>query len=112
MASVEQVEAVLVELIRRADGIDPSTRAMLPSRRVVEARCPDLDLVYHARWSGGQLGEVVAGPADRPDIRISVDSDDLVAMSAGELAFHRAYASGRIRLDASMTDLLRLRAVL
>lgn len=112
MASTEQVEAILADLVRRLDRIDQSTRAMLPGRRVVEAHCPDLGLVYHTRWDGGELGEVVPGPVERPDIRISMDSDDLVAMSVGDLSFHRAYATGRVRLDATMTDLLRLRAVL
>jgi hypothetical protein len=39
-------------------------------------------------------------------------SDDLLAMHRGDLPFSRAYAAGRVRLDASVTDLLRLRALL
>jgi hypothetical protein len=113
VATIEEVDAVLGELLARLGDLDPSTRSLMPSRRTVEARCPDLDLVRHAVWRDGQL-ETLDGPPDgrRADIRISIDSDDLVALHRGELTFSRAYAANRVRLDASMTDLLRLRAVL
>lgn len=112
MATVAEVDAVLAELMGRFEGVDSGTRAMLPSRRVVEARCPDLDLVRYAEWRDGELIVLDDPPAHRPDIRVTVDSDDLVAMAEGRLSFSRAYAGNRVRLDASMTDLLRLRAVL
>jgi hypothetical protein len=112
VATVEEVDEVLGDLLAKLGGLDPGTRSLLPSRRTIEARCPDLDLVRHAEWRDGRLA-VLNGPLPRrADIRISVSSDDLVAMHRGELTFARAYASNRVRLDASMTDLLRLRAVL
>ena len=85
---------------------------MLPARRAIEARCTDLDVMYHAVWQDGQLGPLFEGPADRADIRILVASDDLGALAAGSMSFRQAYVSRRIRIEASMTDLLRLRAVL
>lgn len=112
MATVAEVEEILFDLVKRVERIDPSYRAMLPSRRTIQAECPDLDLVYHAFLRHGKLSELHEGPADRYDIRVRVDSDDLIAMHEGELDPARAYGSGRIRLDASMTDLLRLRAVM
>lgn len=112
MATVEQVEQALAMLLGRLDDVDDSTRALLPTRRTIEARCPDLDLVRYAEWRDGRLN-LVDGPHARPaDIRISVRSDDLMRMTNGDLPFSRAYASNRIRLDASMADLLRLRAAL
>ncbi len=112
MATVPEVEAVLGDLLGRFEQVDSGTRSMLPSRRVIEARFPDLDIVRHAEWRAGELEILADPPARRPDIRVVVDSDDLVAMAEGRLSFSRAYAANRIRLDASMTDLLRLRAVL
>ena len=41
-----------------------------------------------------------------------MSSDDLVAMTNRELSFAHAWATGRVRLDASFRDLLRLRALL
>ena len=112
MASEEEVEDTILDLMRRLERVDPSYRAMLPSRRTIEAECTDLGLVYHAHWRGGRIGELHAGAADRADIRIEVTSEDLLALASGQLDFSRAYATNRVRLDASMTDLLRLRAVL
>lgn len=113
MATVPEVESVLHDCIRMLERVDPSYRAMLPSRRTIQASCPDLGLTYHAFWRNGQLSELHEGPPDRrPDIRISVDSEDLLAMAEGELDFGRAFAQDRVRIQASMTDLLRLRAIL
>ncbi len=112
MASVEEVETVLEDLLDRLAEIDDTTSALLPSRRTIEARCPDLDLVRLALWDKGRIHPLESLNGRRPDIRISVRSSDLLAMAAGDLTFARAYASNRVRLDASMGDLLRLRAVL
>jgi hypothetical protein len=112
VATIEEVESALLDLLGRLDGVDDSSRALLPSRRTIEARCPDLDLVRYAEWREGRLTVLEERPNHRPDIRVSVRSDDLIAMANGDLPFARAYASNRVRLDASMTDLLRLRAVL
>lgn len=112
MATEEQVEQVLAELVGRLGHLDSGTRAMLPARRTIEARCPDLGKVVHARWDNGRI-EVLDGQLPRrADIRISVRSDDLLALADGELDFPRAYAQNRIRIDAPVTDLLLLRAVL
>lgn len=111
MASVDEVEEVLAQLLARLDTVDESTRALLPAHRTIEARCPDLDLVRFAEWRAGRI-TIIDDPPRRADIRISVRSDDLLRIASGELPFGRAYAANRVRLDASMTDLLRLRAVL
>ncbi len=112
MASIDQVEDILVGLLSRLGEVDETTRAMLPSRRTIEASCPDIGLTRHALWRRGVLELLDEVPPRRPDIRISVHSDDLLAIASGELPFSRALASNRLRLDASMADLIRLRAVL
>lgn len=113
VATESEVESTIDALIRRFHDVQPHYRAMLPSRRTIEAECPDLDTVWHAHWRNGELSEVREGASERrPDIRIIVDSDDLVAMARGELDFGRAWSQDRVKLKASMTDLLRLRAVL
>ena len=112
MATVEEVDTILDDLLARLGDVDPGTRSLMPSRRTLEARCPDLDLVRYAVWREGVLEFLDQPPNRRADIRISVHSDDLLALHRGELTFSRAYAANRVRLDASMTDLLRLRAIL
>ena len=110
--TTEQVEGTLGALMARLGTLDPGQRAMLPARRTIEARCTDLDVMYHAHWRDGQLGDLVPGPAGRADIRVHVTSTDLMALVGGTLTLREAWASRRVRVDASVTDLLRLRAVL
>lgn len=112
MATREEVEGLLADLAARLEKLDPAYRSMLPSRRTVEAECPDLGVAYHAFWRHGQLGRVNDGHAERPDIRIRCDSDDLLALASGQLDLREAYTLGRLTIEASMTDLLRLRTVL
>ncbi len=113
MATIEQVEGTFADLIGRIDALDSRQRAMLPSRRTLQATCTDLDASWHAMWRNGEFSEVVDGDPDRrADIRIRLSSDDLIELAAGRLDFGRALGDGRVRVDASMTDLLRLRAVL
>lgn len=113
MATEEEVERILHGLMSRLERVDPSYRAMMPARRTIQAECPDLGLVYHAFWRDGKLSELHEGPPHRrADIRVRVASDDLHALVNEDAEFRRAVNDGRVRIDASMTDLLRLRAVL
>lgn len=113
MATIDQVEGTFADLIGRLAVLDTRQRAMLPSRRTIQATCTDLGTSWHATWRNGSFSEVVDGPVEgRPDIRIRLESDDLVELAAGRLDFGRALADGKVRVDASMTDLLRLRAAL
>lgn len=108
-----EIESILVELAERFERIAPQYRAMLPSRRTVSANVTDLDRTWHAKWSYGELSDIRSGDPDRrADIRIRVASADLVALARGELDFRRAWSQERVQLDASVTDLLRLRAFL
>ena len=45
-------------------------------------------------------------------VRLTVDSDDLVAMAYEELNPAKAWAAGRLKVEASVFDLLRLRRLL
>ncbi len=113
MATPEQVEQVMLALVRRLEGLDDAQRAMLPSRRVVEAHCPDLDRTWHATLEHGRVTSFEEGPAPgRWQIRVSVRSDDLLAMAERKLDPRQAYLSDKLQVRASMTDLLRLRAAL
>lgn len=113
MATEAEVLDILQRLVDRLEQLDPAYRTMLPSRRTIEAECPDLNLVYHATWARGEVTALSPGPApERPDIHVALDSDDLVAIVDGQLDFGRAYSQDRVRIRAGMTDLIRLRAVM
>jgi hypothetical protein len=113
LASEEEVELVMADLVDRLHTVDLSLRrALLPARRTIEADVTDLGLTYHTFLRDGSLGPVQPGAFDgRPDIWVATTSDDLVALARGHVRIGDAYASGRVKVDAPMMDLLRLRGM-
>lgn len=45
-------------------------------------------------------------------MKLTIASDDLLALTDGELDLARALLGGRVKIDASFGDLLRLRRLL
>jgi hypothetical protein len=84
--------------------------------RSLSCRLTDLDQVVLGRLGSGAVRDlqvVPDGPAvPRADIRFTMTSDDLVALTDGQLQFGKAWASGRVKLEAGLRDLLRLRKLL
>ena len=84
--------------------------------RSLSCRLTDLDQVVLGRLSSGAVRDLHAvpdGPAvPKADIRLTMTSDDLVALTDGHLSFGSAWAGGRVKLEAGLRDLLRLRKLL
>src|SRR3712207_5005796 len=84
--------------------------------RTGSCRFPDLGQVVAGRLARGSVHDMVAqpdGPAvPKADIRLTMSSDDLLALTAGRLSFAPAWASGRVKLEAGLRDMLRLRSLL
>ena len=54
-----------------------------------------------------------AAPGEPPaDIRMTAKSDEVVALAEQPMNIARAWMSGRIKIEASMKDLFRLRRLL
>ncbi len=115
MATIEECRSALDRLsdnIARAEG-DVATAAALD--RSLSCRITDLDITFTGRLAGGRIREVVTvhgTPAARAEIRLTMAGDDLIALVDGRLHFAKAWATGRVRLEAGWRDLLRLRTLL
>lgn len=112
MATKREVEAKLRDLITRlsnAENAQASLARTLPDARVVAVRVPDLDADYWTLMEGGQMGSMHRGAPEKADIKIRVDSDTLVAIVDGEASLFAAFVSGQVKIEASISDLLRLR---
>ena len=98
-------------------GADPKTRSKL-DQRTLSCAIRDLDLLYVGQLKDGALADVrLVEPAQRAStpqaqLRLGLSSDDLVLLSDGELDFAKAWLSGRLKLEASIGDLLKLKALL
>jgi hypothetical protein len=84
--------------------------------RSLSCRLTDLRQVIQGRLSEGEIGGLHAVPDDPPpapaDIRLTMSSDDLLALTSGELSFAPAWATGRVKMEAGLRDMFKLRALL
>jgi len=84
--------------------------------RSLSCRLTDLDQVVLGRLSSGAVRDLQPVPDEpsvpKADIRLTMTSDDLVALTDGRLSFGPAWATGRVKLEAGLRDLLRLRKLL
>ena len=75
----------------------------------------DLGVIFVGQLRDGTLHDVSSAPDGTPveaQVRLTVASDDLVALTDGRLSFATAWARGQLKIEASMMDLLKLRTLL
>ena len=84
--------------------------------RSLSCRITDLDEVVLGRLGAGAVRDLHVLPhgpeVPKADIRLTMASDDLLALTDGRLSFGPAWATGRVKLEAGLRDLLRLRKIL
>jgi len=116
VASAEQVENELQRLVERLGGADPRVHAELErtlgGARMVQMDVPDLGQSFWSELSGGTMGPIQRGDAPRVDIRITADSDDLIAIIEGSKPLFSSYLAGHVKVQASVSDLLALRKLM
>ena len=113
MATEEECRAALDRIVERLGEVDPEKFKEHVVDRTIACQVSDLGLTFASRVHEGGLDRFVpsAGWADG-QVRITVNSDDLVALSKDELSPARAWAGGRLKIEANVFDLLRLRRLL
>ncbi|MFG2995483.1 SCP2 sterol-binding domain-containing protein [Streptomyces sp. NPDC048340] len=115
MATIEECREALDRLsdnLARAEG---DVRGATALDRSLSCHITDLDRTFTGRLDGGRIRVEAVAPGPPPtkaEIRLAMSGDDLVALVAGELKFAKAWASGRVRLEAGFRDLLRLKSLL
>jgi len=115
VASQQECERAVQSLVERIAALDPELRRRYAVTRTVSCRIPDLDVVFLARLDGDTIEELrcaAGSDTNGAQVRVVASSDDLVALLEGELAPPVAWATGRLKIEASVLDLLKLRALL
>jgi putative sterol carrier protein len=113
MSTKRQVKSKLQEMIDRLDDADEKWHAnlarALPGSKTIQIEVTDLECSFWTELAGGQMGPLHEGRAEESDIKMRAKSDDLVAMVDGEIGLMSSFLSGRVRVDAPLSDLLALR---
>jgi hypothetical protein len=113
MATVEECEAALAELVARLDEVDSDKWAQHAVDRTISCHISDLGVSYASRLSkSGVAPFAPTGDPKSAQVRLTIAAPDLVALAADRLSPVKAWTSGRLKIEASILDLLRLRKVL
>jgi putative sterol carrier protein len=112
MASVEQCRAALHEIARRLGDVDEEIRQRHAFDRTLSCLIRDLDVVFSARVRDGLLEDITTEGQPTAQVRLSTSSEDLLDLVDGRLSVASAWAHGRLRIEAGVRDLLRLRSLL
>jgi hypothetical protein len=113
VADKAEVERQLAALLARLDGNETGVRSAIPGRKVIRCQVTDLDTAWFSVVQNGRVSPPSErSPDGRADITLRVRSDDLVDLVQGRVSFLSAFTSGKVRVDASLFDLLRLRRLL
>lgn len=109
MATVEECEAAMHKVADRLRSPDAAEARGKMLDRSISCHLRDLGVTFAGQLSGGEITGIRQVDSPNGQIKLATSSDDLLALTDGELNFAKAWASGRLKVDASVFDLLKLR---
>jgi hypothetical protein len=114
MATAEQCRAALDSLLGEISELDPQQRADALVERTLRCEITDLGLAFWTRVGpDGAEPARQAGDGDPvAQVKFVTDSDTLVAIAEDPQRFARAWVTGKVKVRASLMDVLRLRKFL
>jgi putative sterol carrier protein len=112
VASQAECAKAVRDVVAMLSALEPETRTKYVLARSVSLRVSDLDVVWSGRLTENGLEDITTAVSNKDDakaqLRLTTSSDDLIALVAGELSVAAAVAVGKLRVQASPMDLLRL----
>jgi hypothetical protein len=113
MYSAEECREALQKLVGRLAELSPSERETYFGNRSISLTVPDLGITYVTRLGEGDDQVLQAQPGDPPaDIRLTAASDEVISLADSPMNIARAWIAGRVKIEASMKDMFRLRKLL
>jgi putative sterol carrier protein len=112
MATVEECREALSHFAGRMSSVDAGVKKKHAPDRALGCHLSDLEIDFRGRLVEGALIDIERALDPHAQIKLTLTSDDLVSLANGELSFTSAWASGRLEVDASVFDLLKLRSLL
>ena len=111
MATPEKCEQALHTFADRLAQVDEQTRKKKSLDRSLSCTITDLDVVFGAHLEDGLITGIHRTDTADGQVKLAMTGDDLQRLVDGELNFAKAWANGRIKVDAKITDLLKLRSI-
>ena len=113
MKSAEECREALQKLAGRLSELSPDDRDNYFGNRSISVTIPDLGVTYATTLGGGDDPVREVAPGEPPaDIRLTANSDEVVSLAESPMNIARAWMAGRVKIEASMRDLFRLRKLL
>jgi hypothetical protein len=113
MYSAEECREALQKLVGKLAELSPSDRENYFGNRSVSLTIPDLGVTYVTRLDGEDDQVREAQPGESPaDIRLTAKSDEVISLAESPMNIARSWVAGRVKIEASMKDLFRLRKLL
>jgi hypothetical protein len=113
MNSAEECREALQKLAGRLSELSPADREQYFGNRSISVTIPDLGVTYATKLGSGDDPVHEVSPGDPPaDIRMTANSDEVVALAQQPMNIARSWMTGKIKIEASMKDLFRLRRLL
>lgn len=110
MATEQQCEQALHALAERLFAHNGSGRGN-GFDRTLSCSLRDLGIIFAGRLKNGELIDIGRTESRDAQIRLTMTSDDLLALVDGQLKMGSAWATGRVRVEAGVRDLLKLRTI-
>ena len=113
MTTAEECRTALQKLAGRLSDLSPDERDKYFGNRTISVTIPDLSVTFVTLLGTGNDPVREAAPGERPaDIRITAKSDEVIALAEQPMNIARAWMTGRVKIEASVRDLFRLRRLL
>jgi putative sterol carrier protein len=72
----------------------------------------DMGKSLHIVIKNGVPGEIQNNAAEKPDIQLTLDSQTFVEIMDGRLNGMKAYSSGKLKIKAGVTDMIKLQKLM
>ena len=114
MATAEECRQALEDLTGRIAEMDPADREAHLVERVISCKISDLGVTFLIKLGPNGASPVREANGSEPpaQVRFTAKSDDLVAIASDPGSIGRAWLTGRLKVEASIWDILRLRKIL
>ncbi len=113
MNSAEECREALQKLAARLSELSPDERNQYFGNRSMSVTVPDLGVTFVTTLGSGDDPVRDAVPGEPPaDIRLTANSDEVLSLAQQPMNIARAWMTGKIKIEASMKDLFRLRRLL